>query len=104
MFHGKDAKGDGPAAAALRVSPANLTELAKKNNGKFPADHVATVQRSSISGAHESPEMPVWGPLFSDMSRKLVQKGLGKSRVAVARKLGIRLWRRVLSSRAEAKR
>ena len=24
--------------------------------------------------------------------RKLVQKGLGKARVAVARKLGIRLW------------
>ena len=38
--HGKDAKGDGPAASALKVPPADLTQLAKKNNGKFPADHV----------------------------------------------------------------
>ena len=28
----------------------------------------------------------------ANYSRKLVQKGLGKARVAVARKLGIRLW------------
>jgi mono/diheme cytochrome c family protein len=66
--HGKDAKGDGPAAGALKVPPANLPELAKKNNGKFPADHVASVLRSGVSGAHGSPEMPVWGPLFSAVS------------------------------------
>ena len=31
--HGADAKGDGPAAAALKSKPANLTELAKNNGG-----------------------------------------------------------------------
>jgi len=66
--HGKDAKGDGPAAPALKVPPANLTELAKKNNGKFPADHVATILRSGVTGAHGSVDMPVWGPLFSQVS------------------------------------
>jgi mono/diheme cytochrome c family protein len=66
--HGKDAKGDGPAASALKVSPANLTELAKKNNGKFPADHVANILRKGVTGAHGSPDMPVWGPLFSQVS------------------------------------
>ena len=66
--HGKDAKGDGPAAASLKVPPANLTELAKKNNGKFPADHVANELRSGVAGAHGSVEMPVWGPLFSAVS------------------------------------
>lgn len=66
--HGKDARGNGPAATSLRNPPANLTQLAKKNNGKFPADHVATVLRNGVSGAHGSSDMPVWGPLFSPVS------------------------------------
>lgn len=68
--HGKDAKGNGPAATALKNPPANLTQLAKKNGGKFPADHVATVLRSGVAGAHGSVDMPVWGPLFSTVSGK----------------------------------
>src|SRR6266536_3907440 len=43
--HGKDAKGDGPAAAALKQKPANLTQLAKNNGGKFPTDKVTSVLR-----------------------------------------------------------
>ena len=66
--HGKDAKGNGPAAAAMKTAPANLAELAKKNNGKFPADHVANILRSGVSGAHGSADMPVWGPLFAQVS------------------------------------
>jgi mono/diheme cytochrome c family protein len=68
--HGKDAKGNGPAATALKNPPANLTQLAKKNGGKFPADHVATVLRSGVAGAHGSTDMPIWGPLFSTVSGK----------------------------------
>jgi mono/diheme cytochrome c family protein len=66
--HGKDAKGNGPAATELKNPPANLTQLAKKNNGKFPADHIASVLRSGVAGAHGSSDMPVWGPLFSAVS------------------------------------
>jgi hypothetical protein len=40
-----------------------------KNNGKFPADHVASVLRSGVAGAHGSSDMPVWGPLFSRSER-----------------------------------
>ena len=68
--HGKDGKGTGPAASSLKTPPADLTQLAKNNNGKFPADHVANVLRSGVSGAHGSTEMPVWGPLFSQVSDK----------------------------------
>ncbi len=68
--HGKDATGNGPAATALKDPPANLTQLAKKNGGKFPADHVASVLRSGVAGAHGSTDMPVWGPLFSRVSSK----------------------------------
>jgi mono/diheme cytochrome c family protein len=66
--HAKDAKGNGPAAASLKNPPANLTQLAKKNGGKFPSDHVANVLRSGVAGAHGSSDMPVWGPLFSQVS------------------------------------
>ena len=66
--HGKDGKGIGPAATSLKNPPANLTQLSKKNNGKFPAEHVTTVLRTGVSGAHGSSDMPVWGPLFSQVS------------------------------------
>jgi len=66
--HGADGKGNGPAATSLKNPPANLTQLAKKNGGRFPADHVTTVLRNGVSGAHGSSDMPIWGPLFSQVS------------------------------------
>lgn len=68
--HGAEAKGDGPAATALKTLPTDLTVLAKKNGGKFPADHVY----SSIVGdlnvpAHGTPEMPMWGNVYRSMSK-----------------------------------
>ena len=66
--HGKDGKGNGPAASAMKSQPTDLTQLAKKNNGKVPADHIATLLRNGVSGAHGSVDMPVWGPLFAQVS------------------------------------
>lgn len=68
--HGAEAKGDGPAATALKTAPADLTMLAKHNGGKFPSNHVY----SSIVGdlnvpAHGTPEMPMWGNVYRSMSR-----------------------------------
>lgn len=63
--HGTDGKGDGPAAPALKMSATNLTALAMKNGGTFPAAHIAAViQGDSMTPAHGSKEMPVWGPIF----------------------------------------
>lgn len=68
VCHGKGGKGDGPAAAALKISPANLTTLTKRNNGKFPASHVSsTILGEADLPAHGSREMPVWGPLFRSL-------------------------------------
>ncbi|HVO82165.1 MAG TPA: cytochrome c [Terriglobales bacterium] len=68
--HGKDAKGDGPAASALSAAPADLTTLAKKNGGKYPDMRVTSILRGQASVvAHGSQEMPVWGPLFWHMSQ-----------------------------------
>lgn len=68
--HGKDAKGDGPAAAALKSLPADLTTLAKRNGGKYPSDKVTSILRGQTNLApHGDQEMPVWGPVFWHMSQ-----------------------------------
>jgi mono/diheme cytochrome c family protein len=68
VCHGKDAKGDGPAAPALKHAPADLTTLAKRHGGKFPDSYVANVLRNGVKApAHGDAEMPVWGPLFTSM-------------------------------------
>lgn len=64
--HGENAKGGGPAAAALKTPPPDLTALAKQHGGKFPYEYVAGVVRfGKPISAHGSSDMPVWGPIFS---------------------------------------
>ncbi|MBZ5680816.1 MAG: cytochrome c [Acidobacteriia bacterium] len=70
VCHGKDAKGAGPAAPAMKIAPTDLTVLAKKEGGKYPAAHVAAVIRGQADlASHGSKDMPVWGPLFSSISQ-----------------------------------
>jgi len=72
--HGVDGKGHGPAAAALKVPPTDLTELAKKNNGKFPDAHVVSILRFGVEvSAHGSSQMPMWGPILGTMSKTNAQ-------------------------------
>jgi mono/diheme cytochrome c family protein len=70
VCHGVDAKGKGPAASAMKIAPPDLTLLAKKDGGKYPAAHVAAVIRGQAAVvSHGSQDMPVWGPLFSSISQ-----------------------------------
>jgi mono/diheme cytochrome c family protein len=70
VCHGKDGKGAGPAASAMKTPPTDLTLLAQKNGGNYPSAHVASVLRGqATTAAHGTPEMPVWGPLFSSISQ-----------------------------------
>jgi mono/diheme cytochrome c family protein len=66
--HGKEGKGDGPAASALKAPATDLTTLAKHNNGKFPILHVSEViSGEHMSNVHGSRDMPVWGNVFLAM-------------------------------------
>ena len=68
VCHGSDGKGQGPAASALKAAPADLTQLAAKNQGKFPEVQVAnTLSATSAISAHGSEEMPIWGQLFKSL-------------------------------------
>ena len=69
VCHGSGAKGDGPAADALKKKPADLTQLARKNGGTFPELHVMNyIKGQDVVAAHGSRDMPVWGSIFSQMS------------------------------------
>jgi mono/diheme cytochrome c family protein len=80
--HGKDAKGGGPPASALKTVPPDLTALAKRNGGNFPRDQVTHVLRGQASPvAHGDPEMLVWGLVFWRASKgheKEVQHRISK--------------------------
>jgi mono/diheme cytochrome c family protein len=70
VCHAKDAKGNGPAASAMKTPPTDLTQMAKNNGGKYPAAHVAAVLKGqAMNPSHGSEEMPIWGPLFSSISQ-----------------------------------
>jgi len=62
--HGSSARGDGPAADAMRVRPPNLTQLASRNGGVFPAARTQRIVDGRDVGAHGTADMPVWGDAF----------------------------------------
>lgn len=64
--HGADARGKGPISDQLKMPPADLTMLAKNNNGAFPTNAVyeAIDGRKTIP-AHGTRDMPVWGERFN---------------------------------------
>ena len=65
VCHGVTGRGDGPAAQALTKPPADLTQIAKRNGGKFPAAGVRmTISGETVVAAHGTRDMPMWGPLF----------------------------------------
>ena len=70
VCHGVNGNGHGPAADALKVSPPDLTMLAKGNGGVYPSDHVrAAIEGDPRLSSHGAKEMPVWGDLFWRMSQ-----------------------------------
>ena len=73
--HGADGRGNGPAAGALKTPPTDLTGLAKAHHGKYPDNHIVSVLRFGTDvRAHGSAEMPVWGQIFTRMSKLNAQE------------------------------
>lgn len=74
VCHGKEGKGNGPAASSLTKVPADLTKISTRNGGKFPDVRV----RRYIEGldevpAHGTRDMPMWGSLFNSLNRDTAQ-------------------------------
>ena len=67
-------------AQVLKVRVADLTELAKKNGGRFPFKRVEKrIDGTESAGmAHGTKEMPIWGPIFSQVT---TDEDFGKVRI-----------------------
>jgi mono/diheme cytochrome c family protein len=64
--HGPEGKGDGIAGTFMRPKPTDLTQLAKKNGGKFPFEATMhAIDGTETPRAHGDPVMPVWGEIFA---------------------------------------
>ena len=90
--HGVNGKGDGPVAAALKVSPPDLTTIARRAGGAFPAGQVAQViTYGGNMSAHGSQSMPVWGKIFS------TEAGRGERGALHSRRTVVQLMRYLAS-------
>lgn len=62
VCHGIDGKGAGPESVRLRMKPADLTSLARRNNGVFsPAAVYELIDGRKAVRVHRNSEMPIWG-------------------------------------------
>lgn len=78
--HGATGVGDGPVAPVLKTRPADLTTLAKRHDGVFPAQYVEDVLRfGKTPAAHGTSDMPTWGPIFQWLDGK--QKSTVEQRI-----------------------
>ena len=83
--HGLRGEGDGPAAEALRVRPADLTRIAARRGGSFPTGEIARfIDGRFALAAHGSREMPVWGERFGEsIPETSVAEEITRGRIAV---------------------
>lgn len=70
VCHGLFAKGDGPAAPAMKAKVPDLTILAEKSGGKLNklAMQDTILGTKKQTPAHGSTDMPIWGPVFRSMN------------------------------------
>ena len=66
LCHGMDARGDGAFNQVLKVVPPDLTTLAKKNGGVFPAERISSVIDGRVEiASHGRRDMPIWGMRYA---------------------------------------
>ena len=80
--HGESGSGDGPMADLLKVTPTDLTVLAKDNGGELPTERIyrAIDGREEVRG-HGPRGMPVWGIGLQDLSRDHDQEAEVRARI-----------------------
>lgn len=70
--HGQDGRGQGPAARSLKTPPPDLTLIARHNKGVFPLERIEKIIAGEVARpTHGTSQMPVWGPLFSNVENDL---------------------------------
>ena len=69
VCHGIDGRGRGPLAASLKTPPTDLTRIARSSVG-FPSARIERIisGEEPAAAGHGPREMPVWGPVFSQIA------------------------------------
>jgi len=67
-------------AKSLKVTPPDLTRIVVRNGGNFPLERVQRIISGEelLPAGHGTRPMPVWGPVFSQISW---DQDLGRVRV-----------------------
>jgi mono/diheme cytochrome c family protein len=74
VCHGKDATGNGAAAADLKKPPADLTRISARNGGVFPEAKVKRyIEGLDETDSPDRRDMPLWGKLFESLDRDQAQ-------------------------------
>jgi mono/diheme cytochrome c family protein len=64
--HGKGGEGDGPVAPFFKLLPPDLTLIARRSGGTYPAERVRRIiDGREIVAPHGAREMTVWGLAFA---------------------------------------
>jgi mono/diheme cytochrome c family protein len=64
--HGEKGEGDGDVAPFFKLTPPDLTRLAKRRGGQFPVEEVRSIiDGRTYKGPHGTRNMPIWGMEFS---------------------------------------
>jgi mono/diheme cytochrome c family protein len=85
--HGVTGRGDGTIAEFLTITAADLTKLAKNNNGTFPRERAAkAIDGRAQVKVHGARDMPVWGDWFK-FEAGASKTGKGASEVTVRKRI-----------------
>jgi hypothetical protein len=64
--HGVAGEGDGPVASSFKVMTPDLTRIARRQSGNFPAERLHQIIDGRLTRPpHGTREMPVWGREFT---------------------------------------
>ncbi len=87
--HGLRGLGDGPVAGSLNVMVPDLTRIAARHGGTFPADQVRRIiDGRTVQPPHGSRDMPVWGYEFGVAEAGDAVAGTGPAPVPAAELVG----------------
>jgi mono/diheme cytochrome c family protein len=76
--HGVTGTGNGPVARDLKHKVPDLTRIARRSGGKFPAERIRSIiEGTETLAGHGTREMPIWGPIFHHIG---VDRDLGNVR------------------------
>lgn len=84
--HGKDGRGHGETVRVIPgIKPADLTELAKRNGGVFPAQRVyESIDGRSGIPAHSRFDMPFWGTAFQQEGKEFTPESEAKVKARIS--------------------